>query len=206
MRVFRDASTFGKWYVDYFWHGKRIRLMAGSSQAAANKLRNRIENDINAGKHDPARLRQELKGRMPGGLSFYELCEMFLRLYRSRGQSGYYAQRIGTFKKFFTADTLVAQITPLEINKLRAWSPEQGQSDSTIRKSMICLGTVFRWGMGQGLATDNPADPVRAKRPAIPEGKTLILTGEQLTALLDLCPHDLKRLVHFLCKTGMRLS
>jgi|SRR5882672_380113 len=210
MRVFRDASTFGKWYVDYFWHGKRVRLMAGTSQQAANKLRNRIENDINAGKHDPARLRQELRGRNPGGMTFGELCDTFLRLHLSRGGTGtpYYRQAVARFTRFIPRDTPSVAITPLFIEELQPLWREHGWGPATIRKNLISMGKIFRWAISKGLATENPASSLMVTRPPIPEGRKLTITDEQMLSVLHHCGDDpnLVKLVRFLRATGMRLS
>lgn len=206
MRVFKDESTRGKWYIDYSFRGKRIRFDAGSSKEVAGKLRTRIETEINQGKHDPVKLRDELNGKSGGGMTLGQLTKLFLELYRSRGLSGYYANRIKVHLKYFGESRPVMEIGPLQVEAFRNWSAAQGHGPATIRKNLISLGTIFRWAIGKGLVTENPADPILVKRPSEPPAREVYLDREQVRLLLLECEPDLRRLVHFLINTGMSLG
>ena len=59
MRIYKEPRT-SRWYVDYFFRGKRYRYKAGSSRRAAEQLRLRIESEVNTGKHSPAAVREEM--------------------------------------------------------------------------------------------------------------------------------------------------
>lgn len=205
MRIFRDASTRDKWYVDYFFRDKRIRYYAGTSKQAADKLRIRIESEINMGSHDPDRVRSEVRGGS-AGMTLGELADLFIKLYRSRGHSGYYGQRVKTYLAHFGRDKPIAEIGPLQVEMFRNALEEQGFGPGTIRKNLVSLGTIFRWAIGKGLVKENPADPVRVKRPSEPPAREIFLSTEQVRQLLVECEPNLRRLVHFLVQTGMRLS
>ena len=161
MRVYKDEKT-RRWFVDYTFRGQRLRYKAGSSKRAAEQLRLRIESEINAGKHNPDALRQEIRGESTEGLTFGALVEQFRHSYRSRGRTGYYDGKIRGWLRHFSVTMQVAEIGPLQVEQYRNMRLEQ-VGPSTVRKDLISLGTLFRWAMKMGLAGENPADPVRIK-------------------------------------------
>jgi len=208
MRVYQDASTKGKYFIDYRFHGRRLRYYAGSSLRAANTLRIRIESEINSGTHDPDIVRSEVRGVPSIGITLGELLDKFLMLYRSRGLSGYYEQRVKTYLRYWERGTPVSEIGPLQVEAFRNWCAENGHGQSTIRKNLISLGTIFRWAKRPGveLVTDNPAGSDVVSRPSESPAREVFLSHEQVRRLLEECDPDPRRLVHLIVETGMRLS
>jgi integrase len=204
MRVYKESKT-GRWFVDYFFRGERLRYKAGSSMKAAKALRLRIESEMNAGKHNPAALREEVSGGGLPGRTLGKLVETFLSSYKSRGESNYYATRARVWLDYFGPETPVVDIGPLQVERFRNERLEVA-GPSTVRKDLISLGTLFRWALGKGLCSENPADPIRVKRPSEPAGREVFLTDKEVARLLECCPKDLRRLVAWLVETGMRLS
>ena len=92
MRVYKESKT-GRGYMDYFFRGERLRVKAGSSMRAAEQLRLRIESEINAGKHNPAALREEVRGGGKSANTFGGLVKVFLGSDTSRGGTGFYRSR-----------------------------------------------------------------------------------------------------------------
>lgn len=201
MRVYKDTKT-GRWFVDYFWRGQRLRFKAGSSMRAADQLRLRIESEINSGKHNPEALRLDIGGRGATGLTLGRLVEQFLASYRSRGRTDYYEEKARRWLEQFGKDILVADIGPLQVERYRNARLEKA-SASTVRKDIISLGTLFRWAMTKGLAAENPADPLRVKRPREPAGESRALTEDEYSRLLEACPNWLAAIVRWACHTGM---
>ncbi|MCZ6619367.1 MAG: site-specific integrase, partial [Gammaproteobacteria bacterium] len=105
----------------------------------------------------------------------------------------------------FDADTPLAAIGPMQVEAFRNERLKH-KGPSTVRKDLISLGTLFRWAVGKGLMSENPADPIRVKRPSEPPGKEVFLTGEQVTQVEECAPKDVRRLIAWLAETGMRLS
>ena len=152
MRVYKETKT-SRWFVDYTFRGQRRRYKAGSSKRAAEQLRLRIESEINAGKHNPVALRQELRGGEKGGLTFGNLVEQFLASYRSRGRSRYYAKEAKIWLAYFGSETLVSDIGAIQVERFRNERLER-VGPSSVRKDLISLGTLFRWAMKRGLVSD----------------------------------------------------
>ncbi|MCZ6779892.1 MAG: site-specific integrase [Acidobacteria bacterium] len=201
MRVYREQKS-GRWYVDYFFRGKRLQYKAGSSRRAAERLQLRIENEINAGKHNPAALRQEIRGTNKAGLTLGKLTESFLRHYRSRGRTGYYEEKARGWLRYFGPETLVADIDALKVQRYRNARIEQ-VSPSMVRKDLISLGTMFRWAQGLELVKENPAEPLKVKRPPEPAGTSRALTRDEYDRLIAVCPNWLVCVIGWACHTGV---
>jgi integrase len=78
-------------------------------------------------------------------------------------------------------------------------------SDSSIRKELIALGTVFKWARRQGLVLTNPADAESMPRPKEildPQGARWLRDGE-LKGLLAVCPPWLRTVIAWATETGM---
>ncbi|MCZ6779928.1 MAG: site-specific integrase, partial [Acidobacteria bacterium] len=175
---------------------------AGSSKRAAERLRLRIESEINEGKHNPVALRQELRGGEKRGLTFGNLVEQFLASYRSRGRSRYYAKEAKIWLAYFGSETLVSDIGAIQVERFRNERLER-VGPSSVRKDLISLGTLFRWAMKRGLVSENPADPISVKRPPEPAGESRGLTTEEYERLVSLGPNWLSIVVAWACNTGM---
>jgi integrase len=204
MRTYKEPKT-GRWYIDYFFRGERIRYKAGSSQRAADRLRLRIESEINAGKHNPVAVREEVRGGGKGAATLGGLVQAFLGSYKSRGGTDFYRSRAKAWLTHFGVDTPLSQIGPLQVEQFKN---ERGKvvGAGTVRQDLISLGTMFRWAMGKGLASENPADPIRVRRPPAPHHREVFLSDDQVKHLLECCPRDIRRLVAWLVETGMRLG
>lgn len=159
MRTFKDASTRGDWFVDYWFGGKRIRINAGGSKEAAGKLRTRIETEINAGKHDPAALRASLRGE---GAADSMSVEQLFDAYFAR-PSSYKTDYYRELAKPVRAAVGTAAITALDGNQFerylherQAVTCEDGSrrvADDTIRREVETLRKALRWARGKGIAT-----------------------------------------------------
>ncbi|MCZ6695243.1 MAG: tyrosine-type recombinase/integrase, partial [Acidobacteria bacterium] len=81
---------------------------------------------------------------------------------------------------------------------------QQEYGDSTIRKYVGALGTMYRWAIGCGLLADNPAAGV--KRPAEPSRIVAVLSREEEVALLPAADGETRLAIDLYLASGMRLS
>jgi integrase len=172
---------------------------------AAKALRLRIESEMNAGKHNPAALREEVSGGGLPGRTLGKLVETFLSSYKSRGGTGFYHSRAKVWLAHFGEATPLSQIGPLQVEHFRN-ERSKVVGAGTVRQDLISLGTMYRWAMGKGLVSENPADSIRVKRPPAPHHREVFLTDEQVQKFLECCPRDIRRLAGWLVETGMRLG
>lgn len=216
MRIFKRTGKPGRtgsardgYYLDYYHAGQRYRVKAGSSERAAERLRLRVETEINAGTHDPDKLRNEVHGARQTELTFGELVKAFLAAYRSRGGSDYYKWRAVSWLAFFGGDKPVSAIKPADVAAFRVHREKLEWGASTVRKDLISLQTLFRWASRSDppLAEFNPAMPSPVvRRPGEPAGRERFLTREEQAALVAGLDPDLARLISWLAESGMRLG
>lgn len=207
MRIFKDATTRDRYYIDYWFRSKRWRYVAGTSLRAATTLQTRVQSEINSGIHDPQKVKDEIAGRGVRGTTFGDLVERFLGSYRSKqGNIKYYQSISKPMVAFFGKTRPLAEITSETVEAFRNASAEAGMQPATVSQRLIALGTIFRWGVKKHLVPDNPAQALLVTRPHIPRKRVIPLTEDQQEKFLDMCDADLRRLARLILETGMRLS
>jgi integrase len=139
------------------------------------------------------------------GLSFPELVARFLREYRPRsGKLNYYVGRSKVWLAHF-GDKAARGITVTDVDRFRA-AREAVVGPSTVRKDLISLSTMFRWAKVRGLVNDNPAEPLKVKRPPEPKHRTGYLTEEEEARLIAAAPPWLRLVIQWGVNTGMDRS
>ncbi len=203
MRTYRDSKT-DRWYVDYFFHGRRIRYPAGDTKKEAEHLRSRINTEIIAGTHDPERTKRVVKGIDGASVMFETLVAGFLCEYRPRGGTvRYYEQRSKVWLRFFKGKR-VAEITPGHVAEMLV--ARQGEtSASTARKDVVSIATLLKWAKRKGYVSTNPADAESVSRPAEPFDPREVrwLSDDELTRLKTASPPWLKAVIAWASETGM---
>lgn len=203
MRTFKEAKT-GRWYVDYFFQGRRVRYPAGDTKREADQLKSRITLEINAGTHDPAQTKRVVQGRDDASVSFDDLVKKFLLEYKPRsGRNDYYKEQSEVWLKYFEGKR-VADITSAEVVRM-LHSRLEDISASTARKELVSLSTLFRWAKRAGLASNNPADADNVERPREMFNPQEIrwLTDDELTNLKGSSPVWLRAVIIWAAETGM---
>jgi len=162
----------------------------------ANVRRSQVENGT---WHDPREAR-------PERLTFGSLVRRFLKNYTTRsGSMDYYEQRSALWLEHFGAKTAAAAIRVQDVDAFRkARSANVG--DSTVRKDLVALSTLFKWGEVRNLVASNPADYRRVRRPSEPKHKTGYLVDDQEAALVAELKPWLSRVVLWAINTGMDRS
>lgn len=112
---------------------------------------------------DPMAALEEREKPAPRPIRFDELTQEFLKHYRSRGDSGYYEHVSKSWLDYF-GKTDVATIKRLHVENFRDHLRSEEYGDSSIRKYVGALGTMFRWAIGRGLLTQNPTEGVKRPR------------------------------------------
>jgi integrase len=174
---------------------------------------------------DPEKAVAERRQKKARVLTFGELLGQFLEKYRSRGDTKYYLQVTKRLREHF-GSTRVTEITPQALDrylvaartertkggtryidgaKLKIPAGERRISESTLRKQVIALGTVFRWAKRRGIMRENPiADYEKPKEPS--ERTIAVLSAEQEQALRAACAPEVWDVVEFALYSGMRLG
>ncbi|MCZ6789510.1 MAG: site-specific integrase, partial [Chloroflexi bacterium] len=202
--VYRETRT-KRWYVSYLFEGRLHRRAVSDYKGIAKTVLRRIENEIANAQHDPKRFIAELRGHAPGEMTFGKLVESFLATYRSRKNTDYYRMAARSWLQFLGPDTPLQEVTVLRVQEYRNWL-QTTHGPSTVRKALVSLSTLYGWAMGVGLASANPANPKKVKRPPEPKSRNRALTDEEYTRLLEVSPNWLAAIIQWACATGLDLG
>jgi len=192
---------------------------AGTSEAQAREQLLKTKGLVLAGKYvderqQARRMRAERKAeqeRLAKRMTFSALVDQFLVKYQPRGgdRSTHYKNHMTALKRHL-GHLYIEEITVKEVDRFvslrRAEKRNNGSprvSDSTLRKDLTALGTVFRWAIARGLANSNPAGADLVRRPPEPPGRNRWLREEEYRALLGYCPQWLADIVTWACYSGM---
>ena len=137
---------YGRVYVPQEGRPRYFRL--GTTLKAAQREMNRVLGN-------PGAALAERETPPPRRIRFDALTEEFLTKYQSRGDSDYYQNVSRSWIKYF-GKVDAGSITFARVEDYRDSLKRQEYSDSTIRKYVGGLGTMFRWGIKRGLMTDDP--------------------------------------------------
>jgi site-specific recombinase XerD len=195
-----------------FWHPERKRLFyakAGTTLEQAWRVKILAEHNPEKAiaKREAARAVKAAKATKP--LTFEELADRFLADYkgsmkgRRRGlKTEYYNHVAESWKAFFTGTA--AGVTRVDVESYRDHLKREEYGESTIRKYVGTVGTLYRWAMKAGLVTVNPAEGV--DRPPEPDGLIEILTREEVPRFLDKVEEPYRLACEFYLAGGFRMG
>lgn len=168
-----------------FWHSDRKRffwIKGGTTLDQALRRKHVTEDnpDKVIAKREEARAAKLAKAIRP--LNFDGLADRFLTEYkgsmkgRRRGlRTDYYHHVAESWKAFFKGTA--AGVSRADVEAYRDHLKREGKGESTIRKYVGTVGTLYRWAIRAGLVAVNPAEGV--ERPPEPDGLIDILTAEE---------------------------
>ncbi len=203
MRTYKDSKS-GRYYIDYFFKGKRIRYPAGDTKKEADQLKSRITLDINADTHDAELTKMAVRGKAGGSLDFKTAVESFVKKYRPRGGTiRYYEQRSKIWLESFEGRP-IGDITNIDVQAFLG-KRLQDVSASTARKDLVSLATFFKWARKRGILRINPADAESVTRPADPFNpqETHWLSDDELLRLKNAAEPWLAAVIAWATETGM---
>ena len=139
----------------------------------------------------------------PGPRRMDQLVDEFLQKYHSRGGSLYYKHVAASWKTYF-GKVDVAQVTKVRVEDYQDHLRRGAYGDSTVRKYVSALGTLFRWAIGRGYATANPVDGVKRLRE--PSRNVVYLPEEDAQKVLAEAQGWVRPMIGWALESGMRLG
>ena len=138
-------------------------------------------------------------------LTFNELADLFLELYRSRaGNVAYYEQRATVWKEHF--GKLDAQtITAADVERFKLKRAGEAEP-STVRKDLVSLSTCFDWAVRHGKLDSNPAGSKLVGRPRVERGRPNPLSEDDEAALMKAAVKWLRPMIAWGINSGMDRS
>ena len=187
----------------------RVRYFAlkGSTEPQARKHLGAIGLDP----EKELREREARKATRTAGpaLTFAALADAFLAGYRGsmKGhrnglRTNYYAHVAKSWKAYFKG--AAADVARADVEAYRDHLRREGYGDSTTRKYVGTVGTLYRWGIKAGMVKANPADGV--DRPPEPDGLIDILTRDEEPRFLEHLDDDHRLACELYLAGGFRLT
>ncbi|MBI2071322.1 MAG: tyrosine-type recombinase/integrase [Elusimicrobia bacterium] len=190
----------GNWFIDYYFHGRRIRESAGPSKSFAKEALAKRKTEIAEGKFFPQRQKETI--------SFAEMCGLYWELYakhkrgainsRSLRNARHYIQRITVAFGDKKLDAVKTTDVLSYLTKLR-----EHNSPATFNRHLAIIKSVFNraieWGKFMG---PNPA--VKIKKLQENNKRLRYLSKEEIPRLLESCHPRLFPLLACALWTGMR--
>jgi len=196
-----EVTYYGK-FTDLQGVRRKRRLQAISLKQARLRL-SELKDSIRAGTYvDRYEERERQAQERAERVLFEELAERFIKEYRPRsGRTDYYEEQGRVWAQFFEG-SVVREITPGDVRAMLRKRLEK-VDPSTARKNVISIGTLFRWGMQEGILESNPADSVLVKRPPASASDSRAMTEDAYSRLLAVSPNWLAMLERWACGTGL---
>lgn|GEM_PF-1585061 len=198
-----------------FWHPDRKRLFyikAGTTLEQAWRVKILSEHDPEKviAKREEARAAKAAKAaKAIKPLTFADVADRFLVEYkgsmkgRRRGlKTEYYKHVSESWKAFFKATA--SGVSRADVEAYRDHLKREGKGESTIRKYVGTVGTLYRWAMKAGLVMVNPAEGV--DRPPEPDGLIEILTPKEVPRFLKKVEDPYRLACEFYLAGGFRMG
>ncbi|MDI6716590.1 MAG: tyrosine-type recombinase/integrase [Actinomycetota bacterium] len=194
--IIRRATKKGySYYVIYRHEGKQIWQYAGTKRHLAEKLKAKIEHEINTGIYEPVK-----------DITFKELADKWLNLRINTRPKHYKSTKahIVRFNAVF-GHKEVKRITQEDLETFIISLQSQGTlSPASISRTIMILKSIFRKGIEWGYLSRNPAEAI--KKPRVPKPNIEILEPSEIKKLIEATDEKHRCFIMFAALTGCRLS
>lgn len=194
----------GNYYLDFTFHGKRIRKMYGPSRKGASEAISKIKSEIAENKFLDKR-------KEPPKVSFHDFAKQYLEWVRANRKPTSYQ---GTLSKMRKLDAefgakLMGEINVWLIEKYKAKRKEdvKGQrkeklKPATVNREIALLKTMFTKAIEWGIVKDNPAKKVKLLKGEV--RRLRFLMPDEVQLLLSKCEDWVRPIVIIAVNTGAR--
>jgi integrase len=188
--------TEGKWYVDFTFHGRRIRQFAGLTKDQARNVLAKLRIE---------KLDESLGFKRPGqgeAVPFEKFADDFLELYAKQNKRSWKRDELSlkSLKAFFKGETL-QNIGPEKIERYKAMRKAE-VSPATVNRELACLKTLFNKAVEWAKAETNPAAKVKKFREN--NARERILSPEEARRLIECAAPAIRPVLIVALNTGMR--
>ncbi len=186
----------GKWYVDFTFHGRRIRQFAGLTKDQARNVLAKLRID---------KLDESLGFKRPGGdepIPFDTFSKDFLELYSKQNKKSWLRDEtsLKNLKRFFRGAT-IQDIGPEQVERFKAKRKAE-VSPATVNRELACLKTMFSKAVEWGKLTANPVKAVKKFKENNVQER--ILNGAEARRLLECAGPGIRPVLIVALNTGMR--
>ncbi len=199
MAVYRDEKT-GKWFIDYYYRGKRIRECAGTNKRMAEQALSIRKAEILQGKFNIEKLTPSPR--------FEQFTTDFLAWSQANKRSferdrSLVKNLLGAFRGKLLSEITTWLIEKYKKDRQAAMIHGRPIRPATINREVACLKRMFTKAIEWGKATENPGGKVKLLRED--NRRERILTPEEQQRLLAACTAHSRPFVVTALHAGMRL-
>jgi len=194
MRIYKRDKTY---YLDFSYHGERVRKAVGTNkkvaELAAKETELRIAKEEHLGIFDAKKI------------TLKEFSEDYLKFSKANKAESSYKRDKLSMKHLTEAfgSRIFAKITTQDIELYKITRREK-VSGATVNRELACLSHMFTVAVNWKILTLNPVKNVKKFKE--PPGRLRHLTMEELDRLIDSSSETLKPIIIMAYNTGMRKS
>jgi integrase len=184
------------WYIDFTFHGQRIREMIGPSRKGAEKVIAKRKTEIIENKFLDIR-------KEPDPVKFHDFAKEYLQWDKANKKPSTYSRDLYTmriFDKEFEGKN-IQELTTWQIEKYKTKRKEKFNC-ATVNRELAVLKHMFTKAIEWGKLKENPAKKVKLLKGAV--NRVRYLMPEEYQLLLSNCEDFLKPIVTLAVHTGMR--
>jgi len=184
------------WYIDFAFHGQRIREMIGPSRKGAEKVIAKRRAEIAENKFLDKR-------KEPDPVKFYDFAKEYLEWAKANKKPSSCSRDLYTMRildKEFEGKT-IQEITTWQIEKYKSKRREQFKP-ATVNRELALLKHMFTKAVEWGKCNENPAKKVKLLKGAV--DRVRFLMPDELQRVLCRCGDRLQPVVMVAVHTGMR--
>jgi integrase len=184
------------WYVDFAFHGKRIREMIGPSRKGAEAVIAKRKTEIAEGKFLDIQ-----KGPVP--IKFHEFAKEYLAYSKTNKKSSTYTRELAIMRSFDR------EFEGRDIHEITAWQIEgwkskrkEGHKPATVNRELALLKHMFSMAVKWRRVKESPTKDVKGLKG---EGRRVrYLMPEEVQTLISNCKDFLKPIITVAVHTGLR--
>lgn len=193
MAVYRRG---GNWYIDFTFHGQRIREMIGPSRKTAQAVIAKRKAEIAEGKFLDIR-------KEPDPIKFYDFAKEYLQWSKANKKPSTYNRDLSLMRQLNKEFEMKAiqEITTWQIEKYKAKRKDEIKPAS-VNREIALLKHMYSKAIEWGKAKENPAKKVKLLKGEIK--RVRFLMPDEIQRLLSNCADHLKPIVTVALHTGMR--
>ena len=193
MAVYKRGEN---WYIDFTFHGQRIREMIGPSRKGAEKVIAKRKTEIAENKFLDMR-------KEPDPIKFYDFAKEYMVWAKANKKPSTYSRELSTVrnlnKEFETKN--IQEITTWQIEKYKAKRKEEVKPAS-VNRELALLKHLYSKAIEWGKVKENPTKKVKLLKGEVK--RVRFLMPEEIQRLLSNCPDRLKPILIVAVHTGMR--
>ena len=184
------------WYIDFTFHGQRIREMIGPSRKGAEKVIAKRKAEIAENKFLDKR-------KEPDPISFYDFAKEYLQWAKANKKPSSYRRTASLMRQLHKEfeKKNIHEITAWHIEKYKA-KRKENVKPATVNRELALLKHMFTKAIEWGKVKESPAKKVKLLKGEVKRVRYL-MPGEVQT-LLSNCADHLKPIVTVAIHTGMR--